>query len=563
MINIENHKSYIYAKNALTDEKVPKYVKKQCKDFVNMADNKDDKYIVDIDLVRKIDKLTQIMNMSTGLKVGKTVYESLAGFQWLFIIAILCSKHRDNIKKRRYEMATLFIGRKAGKTFLISVIFALLQLLEPQHSEFYSVASDGELSRIIKKEFEQLLEASPLLSKHFKVKRDDITCKITKSIYKPLNFSLNRMDGRKANVFLCDEVGSLPTTYPIDSMKSSQINMLNRLGILISTAYPTVDNPMVEEIEYAKKVLDDVIKNDSYFSLIYEPDDGIKKEWKTNDLVIYQSNPLALEIKENLNYLFEQRKEAIDKPTSESNFLTKHLNIFVNGVKDEAYIDIDLWKKCKVDNIDFKGKEVVVGVDGSISLDLTSVSIMYKENGKYYGISHGFLPSDNMSERREKIDYYRMERLGYCDIHDAMTVQYNKIEEYIRSIEDKYNCKIKCIVSDPYNMKQTMENLAVDYDVIMLRQTFSNLTVATKTFRDEVYNKNFFYEKNELLDWCVSNATLNYGKSGDVMLAKDKAMKNRKRIDMLATLIFCMTQLCVIEEKPDINDLISKGEWTL
>jgi phage terminase large subunit-like protein len=70
-----------------------------------------------------------------------------------------------------------------------------------------------------------------------------------------------------------------------------------------------------------------------------------------------------------------------------------------------------------------------------------------------------------------------------------------------------------------------MENLANDYDVIMLRQTFTALTVATKGFRDMVYNGKVHYEKNELLDWCVSNGILNVGKSGDVMLAKDKAQK--------------------------------------
>lgn len=561
-MNIKEHKSYIYAKNSIDNKRVPKYVQLQCKDFLKMADDEDDKYIIDLKLVELIDNLLKLMNMSTGLKVGKTVYESLAGFQWLFIVSILCSKHRSNIEKRRYETATLFIGRKAGKTFLISVIFALLQLIEPQHSEFYSVAADGDLSRLIKKEFEQLLTASPLLNRHFKVRRTDITCNITNSVYKPLNFSLNRLDGRMANVFLADEVGSLPTSYPIDAMKSSQINMLNRLGILISTAYNSVDNVMVEEVEYAKKVLDDVIQNDTYFSLLYCPDEDIAQNWKTDDLAIYQSNPLVADVPENLDYLLEQRKDAIDRPSSATNFLTKHLNIFVNGSKDEAYMDIDLWKKCQVDKVDFEGKDVVVAVDGSISLDLTSVSIMYKEDGKYYCMSHGFLPGMNMEDRRERIDYYSMERQGYCEIHDAYTVQYNLLEEYIRGIEDKYNCRIITIVSDPFNMKQTMENLAVDYDVVMLKQTYTNLSPATKNFRDEVYNSNVFYQKNELLDWNVSNATVNTGKSGDIMLAKDKASKNKKRIDMLATLIFCMTELYLEEEDTyDAVESLLNQDW--
>ena len=39
---------------------------------------------------------------------------------------------------------------------------------------------------------------------------------------------------RKANVFVADEVGALKNRYPVEAMESSQMNMLNRTGILIS-----------------------------------------------------------------------------------------------------------------------------------------------------------------------------------------------------------------------------------------------------------------------------------------------------------------------------------------
>ena len=52
------------------------------------------------------------------------------------------------------------------------------------------------------------------------------------------------------------EVGALTDRGPIDSMISSQMNMTNRAGILISTAYKSTNNPMTEEVEYAEKVLE-------------------------------------------------------------------------------------------------------------------------------------------------------------------------------------------------------------------------------------------------------------------------------------------------------------------
>lgn len=522
----------------------PKYIKKQCLDFIEVVEGKSDKYFLDIKEVQLIENATKLMKMASGLAVGKTVYESLVGFQWLFIIAILCIKHKDNPEKRRYETATMLIARKNGKTFLIGVIFAILLIIEPKFSEFYSVAADGELSRLVKKELDQLIISSPLIEKHFRSKRDVVECKLTKSSYKPLNYSSNRLDGRKSNVWLADEVGALPERYAISAMKSSQINMLNRLGIMISTAYPSEENPMIEEVDYAKKVLDGGIEDETYFSLLYEPDD--KKQWKTNDEILLHSNPLALEINDNLDYLFQQRKLAIEVISERTNFLTKHLNIFLANDNADAYLDIDKWKKCQVDNIDFTGKEVTVAFDLSLTTDLTAVSMMFKEDGKYFVKSIGFLPSDSLPNRREKIDYKALEPLGECIITKGAIVDYNAVEDHIRGIEDKYSCTIKSIVADPYNATQMLLSLAEDYEVIELRQSYTNLSPPTKEFRNEVYQGNVFYEKSRLFDWNVANAITRKDKSENEML--DKVNKNKQRIDLLAATIFAFSEVYQQEE---------------
>ena len=522
----------------------PKYVKKQCKEFLKIVNGKSKKFFLDVKEVQLIENATKLMNMASGLAAGKSVYESLVGFQWFFIIAILCVKHKENPEKRRYETATLLISRKNGKTFLIAVIFAILLIIEPKFSEFYSVAADGELSRIVKKELEQLIISSPLIDKHFRIKRDVVECNLTKSMYKPLNYSNNRLDGRKSNVWLADEVGALPERYAISAMKSSQINMLNRLGIMISTAYPSEDNPMIEEVSYAKKVLDGAIDDETYFSLLYEPDD--KKRWKTNDNIIFHSNPLALDIPDNLEYLYQQRKLAIEVATERTNFLTKHLNIFLQSDQQDVYLDIDKWKKCGVKDIDFTGKEVTVALDLSLTTDLTAISMMYKENGQYFVKAIGFLPEESLANRREKIDYRALEGENECIITKGAIVDYNQVEEYIRGIEDLYNCSIKCIVADPFNATQMLLSLAEDYEVIELKQSYTNLSPPTKEFRNEVYKGNVVYQKSKLFDWNVGNAITRKDKNENEML--DKGNKNKQRIDLIAATIFAFSQVYQQEE---------------
>jgi len=138
---------------------------------------------------------------------------------------------------------------------------------------------------------------------------------------------------------------------------------------------------------------------------------------------------------------------------------------------------------------------------------------------------------------------------GYCTITPGDIVDYNLLEEYIRNIEEKHNCKIKCIVTDPYNMLQTMQKLAADYEVILLKQSYSVLSPPIKQFRDDVYLGIYHYEKNSLLDYCMSNTTTIIGRaSGDILL--NKVNKNKSRIDLVIAAVFGYSQLYL---QPSIN----------
>ena len=162
----------------------PKFVKIQCEAWLPIAKGKNKKYIVSEVKLELIMDLLDLLIVAEGLKAGKTVKEALSGFQWLFIIAVLCTVEWENPQKRKYETAILEICRKNGKTFLIAVLFILLFLMEPKFSMFYSVAPDGALSRELKDALEKIIQSSPTLNddykgrRKFKILRDYIYCNL-------------------------------------------------------------------------------------------------------------------------------------------------------------------------------------------------------------------------------------------------------------------------------------------------------------------------------------------------------------------------------------------------
>ena len=544
-----NNKAYEYAKKSIKSKDVPKYVKKQCREFIKIADGKSDKYHLDEDKVKQIENVLKLLIMPKGLKAGTPLYECTCNYQWLFYISVLAIVHRDNPNKRRYETAILEISRKNFKTYTIATLFILLFLLEPKFSKFYSVAPDGSLSREVKTAIEETLKSSPLIYLHkeeprFKILRDYISFKLKDSRYYPLNYSSSRMDGKLPNVFLADEVGALPNPYAIESMRSGQLNILNKLGCIISTKYPTINNPFEDEVNYAKRVLDDLEEDETIFALLYEPDNT--KNWTTDDLILKQSNPVALEIPEIWEDLLKKRARAIAIESARENFLTKHCNIIYQGIGTEAYVDINDLQQCKVNKIDWKGRSVYLGIDLSMTNDNCSVGMVAEEEGKILIDAISFIPEGRIDEKTqfEKVDYRAFINAMKCIACGNKTVDYSVIEEFVFHIEEKYGVYVKALGYDRFNAlssAQKWENgdggKYAGINCIQIRQHSDTLHPPTKLLYEKIVNKEVEYEENKLLEINFENARCTYDTNMNRYVHKKKS---NGKVDMVVSIINAM-----------------------
>ena len=539
---IKTHPSYKYAKKACGSKStVPDYVKKQCKEFIKICDGKSKKFFINTDRVEKIDKILMLIRMPKGLKINHSIYDCVAGFQWVLIIASLCVMCSDNEAKRRYETIVLEIARKNGKTFIIAVLFILLFFLEPMYSYFYSVAPDGSLSREIKKAIEEIIGYNPKIfpkegkDRMFKVRRDDIECFLTSSKYIPLNYSNSRLDGKLPNVFLVDEVGALPNPYAIEAMRSGQLTILNKLGFIISTKYPTANNPFEDEVLYCKKVLDGFVKDDKVFSLLYEPDD--KENWTENDNILAHANPLALEIKEMWQDLLTKRQRAIEVESARENFLTKHCNIIYQGIGTESYIDINLVKKCSVKEIDWTNKRVWLGVDLAQTNDNCAVAIAgVDDNNNILATVMAFIPEGRIDEKSkfEHVDYRRFVEQMKCIACGDMVVDYGVIEDFVLNVEVKLGCEVVAIGYDRYNAMSSAQKWNQKYTTVEIRQHSDTLHPPTKLLAEKVENGQFRYEANTLLEINFENAKCTYDTNMNRYVNKKKSSG---KVDMVVALI--------------------------
>lgn len=534
-------KAYDFCKKSIRRKTTPKYVKLQMREFMRISEGKDKKYMISEKKLTQIENVLKLLIMPKGLKAGQPLYDCTCGYQWLFYVAILCTVYRDNPAKRRYETGVLEICRKNFKTYTIATIFILLFLTEPSFSKFYSVAPDGSLSREIREAISETLRSSPLVYEHrdnkrFKILRDYIMFKPTSTQYIPLSYSTSRMDGKLPNAFCADEVGALPISYPIDAMRSGQLNILNKLGFIISTKYPTIDNPFEDEVSYSKKVLDGIEKDETRFALLYEPDET--KGWETNDLILQQANPVALEIKEIWEDLLKKRAYAIAVESARENFVTKHCNIIYQGVGTETYIDVKDVQSCRVADIDWSGRVVYVGLDLSQTDDNTSVSMVaVDEDNNILADSFAFIPEGRIEEKQssEKVNYKELIKGDHVIACGDRVIDYAVVENFIMNIEERFGVQIQAIGYDRWNALSSAQKLEGEgFNMVEIRQHSSVLHPPTKLLKEKILSGEFRYEKNPLLEINFQNARCTKDTNQNLYVNKKKS---RGKVDMVVSML--------------------------
>lgn len=546
-MEVKNGEAYKYAKWCIekNNDKVPAYIKKQCKAWLDIVDDvpgrEDSEAYIDNNIFVKIHKLLDLMiHPDLHCKMS----EALEPYAWLFITAVFSTRLKGEMPSRYYVTAILEIARKNFKTFNSAVIFIILMLTEPKFSRFFSVAPDLQLSSELKQAIRKIIKVSPALYDEeepaFKILQKQIICLINDNEYTPLAYSQDGMDGKSANAFLADEAGALDS-YPVEAMRSSQITLFDKLGIIISTQYPNDNNVMIDEIDIAKKILDGLLEDRRVFSLLYEPDQELQlgDAWKKDDKVLYQANPVTVNHQYILDELKKKRAIAALYENKRENFLCKHCNIKFKGLGVEGFIDITKVKLCKIAKDDswWKGRRVWVGLDLSQTDDNTSVSMVTMTDGIVYSRSFGFIPKERQDFKtiKEHVDYAKLIKNEDCFACGDEVIDYSFVENFIINLPKAFGVEIVQLGYDKYNALSTIQKLESEgIECVDIKQHSSILHGPTKWLKELILSKMFRYDDNLMLEINFQNARCTYDTNNNMYVNKKKSSG---KVDMVVTII--------------------------
>jgi len=249
-------------------------------------------------------------------------------------------------------------------------------------------------------------------------------------------------EGKNPYINYFDEVHAQMDREQFDNLRSGQIAQEEPLNIITTTAGKQPGSLGAQIYAYAK----DVLKNDnddSWFVLIYEPNKGY--DW--TDRKVWQMVNPNMGVSVNMEFLENAFKEAQNNSFNRAEFLSKHLDVFVNYA--ETYFELDQLEKMLVDDLqdeELEGMDCVAGVDLSRRTDLTCVNLNFptfddKGNPILKVKQMYFIPEFGIEEKEKQrnVPYRELAERGFVTLCPGKTVDEDMVDQYIMDAFEKYN----------------------------------------------------------------------------------------------------------------------------
>jgi len=371
--------------------------------------------------------------------------------------------------------------------------------------------------------------------------------------------NIENIEGSNPQFVLNDELHKQVKMEQYDNFKSAMSSRPEPIMFNISTAGKGSSSVGMRVYMEAKAVLknDD---DDSNFVMIWEPNKNY--DW-TDRKVWAMVNPNI-----GVSVTIEQMEPAFTKATrsahAKAEFLTKHLNVFVNGADN-------FFERDQIEHVlvtaeelgDLTGETCYLGLDLSKTTDLTCVSMNFptwNEDGESIlkVKQMYFIPSEDIDlrEQEDNVPYQDMCEKGFVQLCDGKFIDQGQVMEFIKECMDLYD--VQLLNYDPamsQKLIEQIENLGLECNAV---SQYPNVMNAPIDDAERLIYKRKLFTDNPLFIYCALNLVVGVNLQG--MKAASKS-KSKKKIDgFIAFLIAHKETMMLMDDVDDsgMDSLISE-----
>lgn len=510
-----------------------KRVKKQYQKLVQDMEHHD-KYIFDEDkAMRPIQFIEKFCRHSKGELAGKPLVLDL--FQKAYISALFGFVDKDS-GLRRYTESFFFVGRKNGKTTMLSAIALYMMIADGESgSEVYSVASKRDQANILFDQAHEMIVQSPDLNKNIRKRKSDLYFAHNFSKMQSLGKNSNSLDGLNAHLVVIDELHSIQDRNLYEVMKQSQSARTQPLLIMITTAGTHRGTIFDDMYEYACNVVDGQFTDDNFLPIMYELDH--KGEYKLPDCW-QKANP-ALGVSKKREDIERKVARADNDMNYLTGILTKDFNI--REVANNAWLTFDAINNEDTFNIkDFEGRYAIGGADLSVTTDLSCATLLFvdPETETRYVHQMYWLPEDNLYKRvhEDKIPYDKWYEQGWLRLCRGNTIDYSDITDWFLEMMNENEVTPLWIYYDNYSARYFVSEMeSFGFKMIRTHQGAKTLSLPMQNLGADLQKHKVNYNNNPILKWCFTNVGVETDRNGNIVPIKNQSPK--RRIDGVASLL--------------------------
>lgn len=509
---------------------------------------------------REPDLVISIIEKTMVHKQGETLTgESLLGKPlrlepWqIFLVYNLLGFYYKNSDERRYKEAFIMVPRKNGKTTFIAALAWGVALLERKSGATIYIVAGSQKQACQSFDFilhslraSHMIEdfrvlnnnAEHSISYQFK---DDAGQPVGSVRIEALAANPDAQDSFNCNIAIADEIHSFKKASQYNRFKEAMKAYTNKLMIGITTAGDNQNSFCYRRLEYALKVLDGTVKDDTLFAYIGRAD-------KDDAGNVDYTSPIQHE-KANPNYgitirpedIMAEAMQAQNDPQQRKDFLSRSLDIYTSAMN--AYFNIDeirasdaqyTWTLDELAKmkIDWYG-----GADLSKLHDLTATALygMYGDVGII--IPHAFFPvvAAHQKADEDNIPLFGWEEDGWLTMCNAPTVNHADVINWFLDMK-KRGFRIRQVGHDRKFCREYFVGMKdAGFAIFDQPQYYFKKSEGFRYLEKMAKNKKLYYLHSDAFEYCIQNVRA--VEKTDDMVQFDK-IRPTQRIDVFDASVF-------------------------
>ena len=457
--------------------------------------------------------------------------------------------HKLDNNRRRFRTGYCEVARKNSKTTSLLFPIVLFDFITTPSAESFFVSKDGNQSAKTYAELKQIFIETFNIDKNMFITEGGI--RIGSKFIQFFSSETRGTDSYKNSCSVVDEFWNYDNDKIITSFKYGGRARVNNLVLIITSAGTNINGPCYAENEKARKILNGLLTDDTYFTIIYSYDEG--DDWKDKKNYIKANPSLGAIIRPEI--LDNDLSDALITPSHQADFKAKTCGIWQTGISN--WISLQRWdteqRNKPIDIQEFQGQYCYAGLDLSSINDFTAYTKCFESNGLYYLFHKFYVPSEQVLEKYklENINISEWVHRGIVTAIPGPIIDYEFIIEDILSDHEIFN--IVELSYDKWQSNKMIEKLEEELKhtiLIQYDQSLKQMTNPTKQF-EKLIMEDKIVDGSPVMKWMVTNAVIRPDSNNNYKVMKQNK-SSTQRVDGVITSIMALDR-CVVNDNTNSN----------